>query len=160
MDISYTEGNRKFNYRGCAVIVNDDKILAMHDERSPYYYLPGGRVKMGETAEETVVREVREELDIEPLIDRPLWLVQGFFKEDVDHLDYHEICLYYLVDVSKTGLYEKGEKFTLYEGSHVHEFTWLPFDSLKDEYFYPLFLKTAVFDLPDHLTVRVEREDP
>ena len=32
----------------------------MHDERSPYFYLPGGRVKMGETANQAVVREIRE----------------------------------------------------------------------------------------------------
>ena len=50
MDISYTSGNEKFNYRVCAMIISDNKILAMHDERSPYYYLPGGRVQMGETA--------------------------------------------------------------------------------------------------------------
>ena len=39
----------------------NNKILAMHDERSPYFYLPGGRVQMGETAEHAVVRGVEEE---------------------------------------------------------------------------------------------------
>lgn len=47
MDISFKTGNEKFNYRVCAIIVHDEKILAMHDERSPYFYLPGGRVKLG-----------------------------------------------------------------------------------------------------------------
>lgn len=44
MDITYRVENEKFNYRVCAMIINDDKILAMHDERSPYYYLPGGSI--------------------------------------------------------------------------------------------------------------------
>ena len=56
MDISFKAGNEKFNYRVCAVILHAGKILAMHDERSPYFYLPGGRVKLGETAEEAVLR--------------------------------------------------------------------------------------------------------
>lgn len=38
------------------MIISDGKILAMHDERSPYCYLPGGRVEMGETAESAVIR--------------------------------------------------------------------------------------------------------
>ena len=50
MDISFKINDEKFNYRVCAIMIDNDKILAMHDERSPYYYLPGGRVMIGETA--------------------------------------------------------------------------------------------------------------
>lgn len=78
MDISFISGNDKFNYRVCAMIISGNKILAMHDERSPYYFLPGGRVKIGETAEDAVIREVQEELGIVPKITRVLWLNQAF----------------------------------------------------------------------------------
>lgn len=158
MDISYVSGNNKFNYRVCAVIVHDGKILAMHDERSPYFYLPGGRVHMGETAEHAVIREVEEELNITPRIIRPLWLNQAFFNEDVDHLNYHELCIYFLMDVSHTDLLERGSKFTLYEDRHTHDFEWLSFDRLKHEYFYPVFLKEKIFDLPEQFTIQTETE--
>lgn len=158
MDISFVSGNEKFNYRVCAIVVSQGRILAMHDERSPYYYLPGGRVRMGETAEDAVIRELEEELNVTVSIIRPLWLVQSFFNEDVDKLDYHELCIYYLMDISNTGLEEKGERFTLYEGRRAHDFEWLEFGRLKDEYFYPLFLKKAVFDLPEQFTIITERE--
>ena len=158
MDISFITGSEKFNYRVCAMLIHDGKILAMHDERSPYFYLPGGRVHMGETAEQAVIREVEEELNITPKIVRPLWLNQAFFTEDVDHLNYHEICIYFLMDITKTGLLEKGERFTLYEGHHVHDFEWLAFERLQNEYFYPTFLKSEIFCLPEHLMRRTERE--
>ncbi len=157
-DISYTAGMAKFNYRVCGIMINGGKVLAMHDERSPYYYLPGGRVKMGETAERAVLREIGEELGIAARIVRPLWLNQGFFKEDVDGLRYHELCLYFLLDVSDTGLAEKGERFTRREGRHTHEFEWLPFERLREEYFYPLFLKEEIADLPESLVLRTEFE--
>lgn len=158
MDISYKHGNGKFNYRVCAVMISDGKILAMHDERSPYYYLPGGRVKIGETAQSAVIREVQEELGLTSKIVRPLWLNQAFFREDVDRLDYHELCIYFLMDADCMDLLQRGEKFTTNEGGHIHTFEWLKFENLKDAYFYPQFLKTEIFRLPETFTIRTEME--
>ena len=158
MDISFRHENQKFNYRVCAMMISDGRILAMRDERSPYYYLPGGRVGLGEAAEDAVIREVQEELGITPKIVRPLWLNQAFFTEDVDALHYHELCIYYLMDITDTDLLSKGECFTAKEDDRIHRFEWLPFERLKDEYFYPLFLKRDIFRLPDVFTIRTEIE--
>ena len=59
------------------------------------------KIAIGETAEHAVIREVQEELDVTPKIVRPLWLNQAFFTEDVDNLNYHELCIYFLMDVEK-----------------------------------------------------------
>lgn len=158
MDISFVSGNDKFNYRVCAMIISEGKILAMHDDRSPYYYLPGGRVAMGETAEDAIIREVQEELGVILKIVRPLWLNQAFFSEDVDNLNYHELCIYFLMDIADTDLLTRGKKFTSNEGSRTHNFEWLEFKRLKDEYFYPLFLKKDIFNLPNTFTIRTEIE--
>lgn len=158
MDISFKSGNEKFNYRVCAMMISNGKILAMHDERSPYYYLPGGRVGIGETAENAVIREVQEELGITPKIIRPLWLNQAFFTEDVDGIRYHELCIYFLMDIVETDLLARGERFTTKEGNRTHAFEWLTFDRLQDEYFYPLFLKKDIFKLPNVFTIRAEIE--
>ena len=158
MDILFQIEALKFNYRVCAMIISGNKILAMRDERSPYFYLPGGRVAMGETAEQAVIREVQEELGVTPKIARPLWLNQAFFTEDVDSLRYHELCIYFLMDISDTNLLEKGNIFTLTEGKHIHTFEWLEFKRLKNEYFYPTFLKKEIYSLPNEFTIRTELE--
>lgn len=52
----------------------------------------------------------------------------------------------------------KGNTFTLAEGKHILTFEWLEFDRLKEEYFYPLFLKKEIYSLPDEFTIRTEIE--
>ena len=158
MDITFRCDTGIFNYRVCAMILHQDKILAMHDQRSPYYYLPGGRVQVGKTAEAAVIREVQEELHITARIQRPLWLNQAFFTEDVSEQRYHELCIYFLMDISETDLLSRGACFRCTEGKRTHFFQWLPFERLKEEYFYPLFLKEDIFHLPETFTIRTERE--
>lgn len=159
MDITFKTPEGVFNYRVCAIIVHNEKLLVMKDERSPYYYLPGGRVTLHETAEKAVLREIKEELEIDAEIIRPLWLNQSFFTEDVSHEKYHELCLYFLIDVSGTNLLSRGDNFTLTEnGKHHHVFSWVPFCQLKESYLYPEFIKKRIFSLPAKLEINTEYE--
>ncbi|MBP3704922.1 MAG: NUDIX domain-containing protein [Clostridia bacterium] len=158
MDISFKTAEGRFNYRVCGIIVHDGKLLAMKDNGIGHYYLPGGRVHMHETTDAAVLREMREELEIDAKIVRPLWLNQSFFTLDGTEERFHEVCLYYLVDVSETDLLARGESFTREEGSDVHTFRWLPFEQLRDEYLYPLFIKEQIFHLPEQLTLMAEFE--
>jgi len=63
----------------------------MRDERSPYHYLPGGRVKRPETTEDAIHRELN--FDVHNI--KPILMCQNYFTEDVHHEKYHEICIYY-----------------------------------------------------------------
>lgn len=158
MDITFKTEEGNFNYRVCAVMIHEDHLPVMRDRRSPYYYLPGGRVELHETAEDAVLREVREELQIDAKIIRPLWLNQGFFVEDVTKERFHELCLYFLIDISGTDLLERGKEFTCMEGKLCLEYEWMGFDQLKEAYLYPIFMKEAVYRLPESLQLMREYE--
>lgn len=158
MDITFKTNEGIFNYRVCAIILHNNQLLAMKDEHSPYYYLPGGRVQLHETAENAILRELKEELGIDATISRPLWFNQSFFTEDVTHQKYHELCLYYLIDFENTHLLSKGKSFIIQENHKTHQFEWLPIDTLDKQYLYPLFIKQHIHHLPTHLTMMIENE--
>lgn len=60
----------------CAIIKKGNKILiAQRSELMSHplrWEFPGGKVKKGESPENSIIREIREELNIEILIDRML----------------------------------------------------------------------------------------
>ena len=155
MDLTFPLTEGTFNFRVAAVMIRQGKLLVMQDTESPYWYLPGGRVQLQERAEDALLRELREELGVQGKIVRPLWLVQNFYQEDVNHQHYHELGLYVLVDVSGAKLPE--EEFSTREKAQVNTFRWVEFPALEQMYLYPLFIKKEIFRLPESLQLITER---
>ena len=154
MDISFKTPQGRFNYRVSAVILQNDCLLTMQDNAYSYSYLPGGRVKMGETAQEAMQREISEELHAALPLIRPLWLCQDFFTEEDTGEPFHEICIYFLVDSKSL----PGESFSYPEGERINRFSWTPLTEIKDMRLYPEFIKEKIQHLPEHLEMIEERK--
>lgn len=63
-----------------AVIWRDQKILIAQRYKDDYWEFPGGKLDPGETPEECVIREIKEELDIDVTLGLPFDLVEGRFR--------------------------------------------------------------------------------
>lgn len=156
MDITFRLTEGTFNFRVAAIMIHEGKLLIMKSSDAPYWYIPGGRVHLQERAEAAILRELQEELEVCPNGIRPLWMVQDFYNEDVNHQDYHELGLYFLADVENTQLLARGEEFYGEEEGKSNIFRWTPFEELKDLYLYPLFIKEEIFRLPEQLQLITE----
>lgn len=158
MDMTIKTNEGYFNYRVAAIITHDNKLLVMKNNDYNSYYLPGGRVRMHESSQEAIVREIKEELHIDIKQYRPLWFHECFFVEDVLQEKFHELCMYYFVDIKDTGFNMFNEKFTLEESDRLNSFEWIAFEELSNQIVYPLFIKDEIFSLPDSFTIRVDEE--
>lgn len=69
----------------CAIIVEGEKILATRRSHrmhlAGFWEFPGGKTEPGETAEACIIREIREELDIEIIIEKQLPSVEHHYPE-------------------------------------------------------------------------------
>ena len=157
MDLTFRNENGVFNYRVCAVIKHNNKLLAMKNNNTPYYFLPGGRVALHETSDNAMLRELKEELGIDANIIRRLWFAQTFFIEDESKERFHELCVYYLVDVSDTELVNQ-QHFAGLETKNNEVFEWLDIGTIKEQYLYPLFIKNRINDLPEQFEMLTEYE--
>ena len=111
----------------CAVIVNKGRIFACqrgYGEWKDWWEVPGGKIESGETPEEALQREIREELSIDISIDRHLTTV------DYDYPDFHltmHCYLCHLKDDIQPHLLEH-EAARWLGRSELAEVKWLPAD--------------------------------
>lgn len=67
----------RFDIRARAIILHEGKLLIVkHTPKVDFYVLPGGHVEAGESIPECVRREIIEELGVEPVVGRLLYVNQ------------------------------------------------------------------------------------
>ena len=81
-DMTVPCGDGLINIRAGALIVREGKLLMTGNSRDDYLYSVGGRVKMGETAEEAIVREVFEETGARLKVRRLAFVHENYFYGD------------------------------------------------------------------------------
>lgn len=136
----FQKDNKRFRYRAAAIIVENGCVLFAGNRKEDYFYSIGGAVHMGETAEDAVRREVKEETGVEYELDRLAVIHENFFNESkgsLKGLNCHEIALYYLMKPRGTqnlnsNSYTLGVKENMY---------WLPIEKLDDYKVFPTFMK-------------------
>ncbi|UXS34056.1 NUDIX hydrolase [Agrobacterium tumefaciens] len=146
-----------FSMRVAALIFQNDHILVQRGTKDSYWALPGGRAEIGESSQETIIREIGEELDRDCTVERLLWSAENFFAYD----DYaaHELAFYYLVSLRQAFPFHGTDiVHRVLDGVEV-EFRWLPAQSstLLDHDLRPRFIADRIENLPqrhEHLIVR------
>ena len=63
---------------------------------------------MLELTEDTIGREMKEELGIDIEVERLLWIGESFFS--IEGVKFHELCFYYLINRIGEMTYE-GDRF-------------------------------------------------
>lgn len=123
--ISLKAGGRRFNYRIAGLGFRDGHVLVHRAVHEPFWTFPGGRAEIGETSEETLKREMVEELGVEVTVHRLLWIVENFFR--FEKRDWHELGFYYLMEIPPEFPFKPGEIIHRVEDGDNHlEFKWVP----------------------------------
>lgn len=127
-----------------AIIIEDNKVLVMYRNKggSQYFTLIGGKVDEGESSEEALVREVREETGLEVIA------LQQVFTEDhpAPYNDQH----IFVCDVAQHGdvaIQEMSEEDLLNKlGLNIHKPMWVDIGAFSQIAFRTPQLQQAIVD--------------
>ena len=124
-------GEGVINIRVGAIITKDNHVLMVRNNRDNFFYSVGGRIQFGETAEQAVKREVREELGFEMEIDRLGFICEAYFYGTIgdkqERLIYEPAFYFYMIVPDD---FELESKTFLEDGSPEY-LEWVPFDTEK-----------------------------
>ncbi|AKD03446.1 NUDIX domain-containing protein [Pontibacter korlensis] len=97
--------------------LKDGKILSTRSRGKNVYYIPGGKREAGETDQETLMREIEEELSIR-LIPDSIEYVETFQAQAHGHAEGIEV---------KMQCYSARYKGTIKAASEIEEVVWLQY---------------------------------
>ena len=143
-DIFFDHGNARFSYRISALIVQNGRALLQCPVGTSDYAFIGGHVSFGETAKDTLVREIREEIHTDATIGDLAAVGEVYIDwgrcPDGTPRHCHSISLYFYTTVDESQLPAKdrffgydeagGERFSL-------EYIWVPLEKLAKMTVYP-----------------------
>jgi ADP-ribose pyrophosphatase YjhB (NUDIX family) len=152
--ITFEKKGKTFTYRVAAVIVDHGRVLLQRTEGDHFWSLPGDKAEFQEQASDVIKRKMRDDLSEEVDIDRLLWVVENFFRDQKQEKQFHELGLIFLAHLQENSPYLiKNGSFLGEKGKNnlVPVFQWFAQDELELRKIpiYPLFLKYSLANLPN-----------
>ncbi|MGX7149291.1 NUDIX hydrolase [Enterococcus ureasiticus] len=142
MDCTFKTKEGRFNYRVGAIIMSDLGLLVVSNSKEPYFYSVGGRVKMHETVDDAIEREVIEETGNKIEAKTLCFIHENFFTSDLTGENYHEISFYYYVELENSIV----SCHSYNEFDKQEQLRWVPFEQLPQADIRPAFLKELTKD--------------
>lgn len=115
MWINTSPKTNKIRNIAIAIIKKENKLLAIRgydsQKKQEFYRLIGGGIEFGETSEQTVLREIKEEIGLEATIKKNLGYLENIFT--YNGKSGHEIITLFRVELSAKDMQQ--EKFAMIE---------------------------------------------
>lgn len=107
VDVEFGEIVQRFSAYG--LLLKSGKVLVVKTH-SDNWEIPGGTPEQGETLEQGLVRELREEVGIDATVGRMFYVRESFYHTP-SNKTYHSIQLYFFIDTNDTPKVAEAKDF-------------------------------------------------
>lgn len=127
-----SESEMTFRPSVYGILIRDEKIL-LSPQRDGYDF-PGGGIEVGETIEQALAREFREETGLTVRMGELVYCGQDFYYSLSHNRAFNTILLYYVCSYVSGNISTDG--FDKYERGYAEEAKWIPLASIESIKFH------------------------
>jgi len=129
--------------RVAGVLIEDNKILIVKQNvtETRQWALPGGKLEFGETIEQCMIREMKEETGLDVAVKELLYITDRLYQSD--HI------VHIMLLVKKIGGQLRSGKELEKETEKIKELAMVPIDHLQDYGFPTAFGELIGLNFPD-----------
>jgi ADP-ribose pyrophosphatase YjhB (NUDIX family) len=142
--------------RTVGVLVKDGKILVQRDRDGKDFALPGGHIQIGETLEDGLIREFKEETGADIECKRLLWTEECFWRWN--NKEAHNVAFYYLIDLKVASKIIDDHEFVSQKDNCNVVLGWIGIEEIQNTTIYPDFLKKEIFNLKEPIKHFISKE--
>ena len=142
MDITVDIGDYKLNVRAAGILVHNGKILLHKNTNFNHHALIGGRVEIGENSENTIKREIKEELGKDIEITGYVGTIENFFE--MKGAKYHEIMFVHKAEFVDDDDKKIENTLKNIEGKDYLQYEWLELNKIDEYPLLPSAIKSVL----------------
>lgn len=154
--LTITNQKGEFKVRVAAVIRQKGRVLLLNEPLvGSYWFLPGGRAEMHESTDETLFRELKEEMNVTAKIGALLWVVENFYT--FSGVAKHVLGFYYSVEIPESHSLSREEEYFAKRAEDgiikQFHFRWVTIDDIEKKDIRPPFIKKLLQNPVDETRV-------
>ena len=142
-DLTINIDNSILNIRAGCILNYKDNFLLEYVDNTNHQTIPGGRIKLLESSKETIIRELKEELDfnINKTKITKNTVLENFFK--IDNKSVHEIYFIHEYKLTKQE-YEKLKQVKRNQDSNNSSYKFIKKEEIQNTNILPIELKEII----------------
>ncbi len=139
------QANSRIRVRTAGILIHENRILVMKQNSNPFWVLPGGTLELGESLEACLIREFKEEVELNVTCGKMVSVSDFLDPEPLKEGQSPESLRRHVIDFLFPVAYQTGPlTWEAPYPENIQDIQWLTKEAFEAQELRPPFFKTLI----------------